>query len=127
MDVTAAFAVAPTRNVQRAGDDPGAGVPGPPDCVEERFRAVRLPVGEQQFRVGGDRVEYLAAENAMLAVTRFQDVIFAERSRLDLRRQGLAQKLAVVAKAGIKDGDLRTLAALAFPLSTRHTRTTHRI
>src|SRR5262245_27263549 len=109
MHSAAAFAVAPARGDDRAGDHAGILVACPADRVEELLRAIRLPVGEQQFRGGGHGMDDLAAQNTMLTIPRFEIAIRAERARRDAGWQGLAQVVAIASKSGIENRNLDAL------------------
>src|SRR5262249_43822885 len=111
------LAVAPGGHDDRAGDDARPLLARPLDRVEKGARLVGLPVGQQQFGLGGERVNDLAAEDAVLAVLGFEVAIAPERFRRELRGDGLALVVLVAAKAGIEDGDLEPhpLVALRVP------------
>src|SRR5262249_22836605 len=103
--LAAAFAVAPTRHDQRAGNDLRTLLSCPPCGSQEPFRPVGVPVGEQQLGFGRDGVDDLGAEDAVFAVLGFQVVIGAKRADVDAARKRLAEVPAIAAKTRIEDGD----------------------
>jgi hypothetical protein len=74
--------------------------------------AVRLPIGKQDFSIRRQGVQDFSAQDAVLAIFRFQIAVAAKRSDDNMIGQCLAQELPIAAKAGIEDSDLDALAPM---------------
>src|SRR5262249_16046978 len=120
VDRPVALAVAPGGHDHRAGEDPRALLPGPADGVQELVGPIRLPVGEQEFRLRRRGVGHLAAEDAVHAVLRLEVAVAAEGAAGDAGRQGPAELAAVAPETGIEDGDFDALAAVAAGVPAVH-------
>src|SRR5262249_49665587 len=108
---TTSVAIAPTGHDERTGQNSSALTTRPFDCLQEPLRAVRVPIGEEQPGVRCQGMDHFAAQDAVLAVFRFQIPVRPERMHADERGQGVSEEPAIAAETGIENRDLHTLAS----------------
>src|SRR6516225_319707 len=93
-------------------------IAGPAHGVKKLIRPIRVPVCEQQLGVGRERMNHLAAQNAVLAIPCFEIAIGPKGPSDELRRQHAAQELSVSPEPGIEDRDLDSLTTVTRFLPT---------
>src|SRR5437899_6747278 len=113
MDRPSPLAVAPAWHDEGTGNDSRPLRARPAHRFEKFVGPIGIPVGEHQLCLRRQGVQRLGTQDAMLTVLRLQASVTAEGTDRDLRRQTLAQKTAIAAKAGIENGDFNPLAANA--------------
>ena len=120
MGGAASFAVTPARHDHRAGRHACPLPLRPTERLQKGLGRVGFPVSEQNFRVGGQRMQHFRAQDAVLTIACFQLAIEPERTGAYAHRQPPAKLFAVAAKARVQHRDLYPLAAKAGAMPALH-------